>query len=53
MQWIPQNLPEETDNQGEQDPQSSLIPVKSTITKSCIPLALKNLQSFNNSGLKE
>ena len=28
-------------------------PVKRTITKSRIPRALKNLQSFNNPGLKE
>ena len=66
MQWLPQNLPDETDNQGEEqtlvENHEPVLPniiedepsaIKRTITKYCIPRALKNLQSFNNPGLKE
>ena len=66
LQWLPQNLPDETDNQGEEqtlvenhEPVLSNIiedktsAIKRTITKYCIPCALTNLQSFNNPGLKK
>ena len=66
MQWLPQNLPDETDNQGEQqtlvENHEPVVPniiedepsaIKRTIKQYCIPCALKNLQSFNNPGIKE
>ena len=66
LQRLPQNLPDETDNQGEEqtlvenhEPVLSNIiedktsAIKRTITKYCIPCALTNLQSFNNPGLKK
>lgn len=66
LQWLPQNLPDETDNQGEEQTlvenhvpvlpniiEDKTSAIKRTITKYCILCALTNLQSFNNPRLKE